>query len=185
MIFVTRHGQTNWNLDKKVMGRCDEPLNNKGIEQAYITKEKLKDCDINLIICSPLIRAKQTAEIINEDRNLDILYDERIIERDFGELEGLHYDEYDNDTLWDYYKNQQYEKAESMKTFFERIYSFCDEIKNKYENLNILLVTHGGVSVALNCYFNNNIPQGSLSNVGLFLKNCEVANYSNNKVKVK
>lgn len=185
MIFVTRHGQTNWNLDKKVMGRCDEPLNDEGIKQAYITKEKLKYFNIDLIICSPLTRAKQTADIINEDRNIKILYDERIIERDFGELEGLHYNEYDNDALWDYYKNKKYIKAESMQDFFERIYSFCKEIKTKYKDLNILLVTHGGVSVALNCYFNDNIPEGSLSNIGLFLKNCEVANYSKNKVKVK
>lgn len=185
MIFVTRHGQTNWNLEEKVMGRCDEPLNKKGIEQAYITKEKLKDCYIDLIICSPLSRAKQTADIINEDRNVNIIYDERIIERDFGEFEGLHYDDYDNLTLWDYYKNKQYEKAECMKNFFDRIYSFCEDIKTKYPNLNILLVTHGGVSVAINCYFNNNIPEGSLSNAGLFLKNCEVATYSMNKVKVK
>lgn len=185
MIFVTRHGQTNWNLEQKVMGRCDEPLNKKGIEQAYITKENLKDCDIDLIICSPLIRAKQTANIINEARNINIIYDERIIERDFGELEGLCYGEFDNLTLWDYYKNKQYEKVECMKTFFERIYSFLDDIKNKYQDLNILLVTHGGVSVAINCYFNNNIPQGSLSDLGLFLKNCEVATYSLEKVKVK
>lgn len=185
MIFVTRHGQTNWNLEEKVMGRCNEPLNEKGIEQANITKEKLKDCDIDLIISSPLIRTQQTARIINENRNIDIIYDERIIERDFGELEGLHYDEYDNLTLWDYYENKQYEKAECMKDFFERIYSFLDDIKTKYEGLNILLVTHGGVSVAINCYFNNNIPKGSLSNAGLFLKNCEVATYQKNKVKVK
>lgn len=185
MIFVTRHGQTNWNLDEKVMGRCDEPLNKKGIEQAYLTKEKLRDCDIDLIISSPLLRAKQTAKIINEDRKANIVYDERIIERDFGEFEGLRYNEYDNLTLWDYYKNEKYEKAECMKDFFERVYSFCEELKTKYQDLNVLLVTHGGVSVALNCYFNNNIPEGSLSNSGLFLKNCEVANYSIEKVKVK
>ena len=185
MIFVTRHGQTNWNLEQKVMGRCDEPLNEKGIEQAYITKEKLKNFDIELIICSPLQRAKQTAKIINEDRKVDIVYDDIIIERDFGELEGLKYDQYDNEILWDYYKNKQYEKAECMKEFFERIYSFCEDIETKYQDLNILLVTHGGVSVALNCYFNNNIPEGSLSNCGLFLKNCEVAVYNKEKVKKK
>lgn len=183
MVLVIRHGQTNWNLEEKVMGRCNEPLNEKGIEQAYITKEKLKDYDIDLIICSPLERAKQTAQVINQDRNINIIFDDRIIERDFGEFEGLHYDEYDNLNLWDYYKNIQYEKAECMKEFFDRVYSFCEDIKVKYTNLNILIVTHGGVSVALNCYYNNNIPSGSLSNIGLFLKNCEVANYETQKIK--
>ena len=183
MILVTRHGQTDWNLQQRVMGKVDEPLNQKGIEQAYITKQKVNDYNIDLIICSPLERAKQTAKIINEDKQIDIIYDDRIIERDFGEFEGLKYDEYDNEILWDYYKNKQYEKAECMKNFFDRIYSFCEDMEKNYPNLNILLVTHGGVSVALNCYFNDNIPEGSLSNTGLFLKNCEVAVYNKEKVK--
>ena len=40
-IFITRHGQTNWNVQKKVMGRCDEPLNETGLKQAEETREKL------------------------------------------------------------------------------------------------------------------------------------------------
>ena len=61
------------------MGRCDEPLNNNGISQAIETKTNLLNKDIDLIICSPLLRAKQTAIIINEDRNIPIIYDDRII----------------------------------------------------------------------------------------------------------
>ena len=86
MIYLTRHGQTDWNVQKKVMGRCDEPLNEKGREQAKQTKELLSDINFDLIICSPLLRAKETAQIINQDRNIKIEYDDRIIERDFGEL---------------------------------------------------------------------------------------------------
>ena len=89
MIYLTRHGQTDWNVQKKVMGRCDEPLNEKGREQARQTKELLSNINFDLIICSPLLRAKEIAQIINQDRNIKIEYDDRIIERDFGELEGL------------------------------------------------------------------------------------------------
>lgn len=64
MIYITRHGQTDWNVQKKVMGRCDEPLNNNGISQAIETKTNLLNKDIDLIICSPLLRAKQTAIIL-------------------------------------------------------------------------------------------------------------------------
>ena len=95
MIYVTRHGQTNWNLEKKVMGRCDEPLNDKGKSQALETKNKLLDVGIDLIICSPLLRTKQTAEIINGNRNIPVIYDDRIIERDFGEFEGMQVDNFD------------------------------------------------------------------------------------------
>ena len=88
MLYITRHGETDWNHMKKIMGRCDEPLNENGIRQAYIAKEEIDKYDIDFIICSPLIRARQTAEIINEDRNLEMIIDERIIERNFGEFEG-------------------------------------------------------------------------------------------------
>lgn len=52
MIYITRHGQTDWNVQKKVMGRCDEPLNNTGMNQAIETKNNLSNTDIDLIICS-------------------------------------------------------------------------------------------------------------------------------------
>ena len=73
-LFVTRHGQTDWNVQKKVMGRCDEPLNEKGLEQAEETRKKLLDEDIDLIICSPLIRARKTAEVINKGRNKTLFF---------------------------------------------------------------------------------------------------------------
>ena len=52
MIYVTRHGQTDWNTQKRVMGRCDESLNNNGINQAIETKNNLLNKDIDLIIFS-------------------------------------------------------------------------------------------------------------------------------------
>jgi len=105
MIYITRHGQTNWNVLRKVMGKIDEPLNEKGIEQAHLTKESLKDLEINLIICSPLLRARQTAEIINEVLNIEIIYDNRLLERDYGEFEGMETKNFDFWKYWDYYKN--------------------------------------------------------------------------------
>lgn len=84
MIYITRHGQTNWNVLKKVMGRCNEPLNEIGKKEAKEVSKKLKDTHIDLIISSPLDRAKETALEINKNKNVDIIYDDRIIERDFG-----------------------------------------------------------------------------------------------------
>ena len=178
MIYITRHGQTNWNVQKKVMGRCDEPLNETGINQAHETKEKLKDIDIDLIICSPLKRAKMTAEIINENRNIPIIYDNRIIERDFGEFEGLETKDFDFHGYWNYYKNEKYKSAENIEEFFNRIYAFLEDINEKYANKNVLLVAHGGVSIPVDCFYNENIPEGSLVEAGLVLGNCEVASYN-------
>lgn len=178
MIYVTRHGQTNWNLEKKVMGRCDEPLNDNGKSQALETKNKLLDVGIDLIICSPLLRTKQTAEIINGNRNIPVIYDDRIIERDFGEFEGMQVDNFDFHGYWNYYKNEQYQKAENIQVFFKRVYSFLEDVVKNYSDKNVLIVAHGGVSIPVTCFFNNNIPEGSLIDAGLVLGNCEILAFS-------
>lgn len=176
-LYMTRHGQTDWNVQKKVMGRCDEPLNEKGFEQAETVRKELLNTDFDLIICSPLLRAKQTAEVINKNRNIKIIYDDRIIERDFGEFEGSNTSNFDFLGYWDYFKNDKYEKAENIQDFFTRIYSFLDDITKKYSNMNILIVAHGGVSIPIACYFNKDIPNGSLVSAGLVLENCEIKKY--------
>ena len=177
MIYITRHGQTDWNLLKKVQGRKDEPLNETGINQAIKTSKTLKDEKIDLIISSPLLRAKQTVNEINKNRNIPVIYDERIIERDFGEFEGFNKEKFDFHSFWNYYKDEKYEKAENIKDFFKRVYDFLDDIKTKYKDKNVLLVAHGGISIPVECYFKNYIPKGSLIDAGLVLNNCEVRKY--------
>lgn len=177
MIYLTRHGQTDWNVQKKVMGRCDEPLNETGLKQAEETRDNLMNTKIDIILCSPLQRAKQTAEIINDVRNIPIIYDDRLIERDFGEFEGMQTKDFDFDGYWDYYKNEKYNQAENIQNFFERIYNFLNDIIEKYQDMNVLIVAHGGVSIPVNCYFNQVIPKGSLVEAGLVLGNCQVASY--------
>ena len=175
VLYVTRHGETAWNLYGKVQGKADILLNSKGIEQAKETMKKLKEENIDFIICSPLKRARQTAEIINAEKNIPIIFDERISERDFGEMEGMSKDDFDFQGFWNYEKNVTYEKAENIRVFFNRIFLFLDEIKKKYKDKNILLVTHGGVSIAINCYFNG-IPESGEC-LPLYTKNCEVKRF--------
>lgn len=184
MIYITRHGQTDWNVQKKVMGRCDEPLNETGLQQASETRDNLLNTDIDLILCSPLQRARQTADVINKDRNIPIIYDERIIERDFGEHEGKQTKDFDFHGYWNYYKNEQYESAENIQKFFKRIYDFLDDIIKRYQDKNILIVAHGGVSIPVACFFNGNIPEGSLVEAGLVLGNCQVASYTIDEKKL-
>ena len=59
-LYVVRHGQTEWNILKKMQDSVDIPLNEKSKEQAYETKSNLENIDFDIIICSPLLRAKQT-----------------------------------------------------------------------------------------------------------------------------
>lgn len=175
MIYVIRHGQTDWNKKKITMGRKDISLNEAGIKQAFVTKELIDNSDIDLIICSPLKRTKQTADIVNIDKNINILYDKRIMERCLGELEGKEYPD-DNNEIWNININTSKYYVEPMIDFKNRVYDFIEDIVNKYQDKNILVVTHGGVSALFNCYFNNSLYDGTISDK--FLKNCSVAQYN-------
>ena len=79
-IYTVRHGQTEWNKKGLYQGKTDVPLNEEGKKQAMLVKEKLKDKKIDLIISSPLKRAKETAEIIS-DFKIKIITDSLIVER--------------------------------------------------------------------------------------------------------
>ena len=80
MLYIMRHGKTDWNAKHKLQGRTDIPLNEEGIQMAEQAKEKYKDVNFDICYCSPLVRAKQTAEIVLEGRNIPIVYDDRLME---------------------------------------------------------------------------------------------------------
>ena len=75
--YVTRHGQTAWNRENIVCGITDLPLDETGVEQARQTAQRLKDTPIDRVIVSPLLRARQTAELICQGRNLPVTIDAR------------------------------------------------------------------------------------------------------------
>ena len=178
-ILLTRHGQTEWNVLKKVQGRADIELNSTGIEQAEITAKKLFDEKFDLIIVSPLKRALQTAEIINKNKKVPMIIDHRLAERDFGEFEGLKTSDFNFEEFWSYKANIKYIKAENIEDFFKRIYVFLDDIKVKYKDKKVLLVTHGGVSIPIKCYFLG-IPDVSTL-LPLAIGNCEIEKFLNIK----
>ncbi len=151
-LYVVRHGQTEWNVLKKMQGSADIPLNEKGLEQARQTKQNLDGKEFDVMFCSPLTRAKQTAEIINEDRKMKIVFDERLKERNYGEFEGTSKSSFNYNDFWAYGKNIKYEKAENVRDFFARVYDFLDDIKARCPDKNVLVVCHAGVTKAIECY---------------------------------
>ena len=88
LIYIVRHGLTEWNKLKKLQGAADVPLAKEGILLAEITGEALKDVKFDICFTSPLSRARQTAECVLGDRNVPIIPDKRIQEINFGDLEG-------------------------------------------------------------------------------------------------
>ena len=160
-ILITRHGQTNWNVLGKIQGQTDIELNENGKTQAKEMGEYIKNENIGLIITSPLKRAKETAEIANKNLNVCIIEDERLMERCFGEYEGLTKEDRaklkeinpEIKDIWNYNKNISFNTMETMHHFCKRVYEFLDEIIKKYKDKNILLVTHGGTTLPILCYF--------------------------------
>lgn len=174
-IFAIRHGETQWNASHKVQGRADIALNETGIQQAMIAKQEVEQLDIDIIICSPLIRAKQTAEILNRSKQIPIIFEERLMERDFGEFEGLPKSEFDFETFWSYTANMKYKEAENIREFFLRISQFLDDLQIQYPNQNILLVTHAGYCIGIECYFDAKLKNTRL--LDLVIGNCKVKQY--------
>ena len=86
-----RHGETDWNVRRKLQGHTDVPLNDNGRKMAKEAAEKYKDVHFDVCYCSPLIRAKETAEIFLSGRDVPIITDDRLQEMSFGEFEGLAY----------------------------------------------------------------------------------------------
>lgn len=176
-ILIVRHGKTDWNIQKKLQGRVDIELNEIGKVQARETAQLLENENIDLIISSPLKRAIQTAEIINESRNIPVIIDERIAERNFGVYEGRDVTTFDFNEFWSFKYPKDFEGAETLDDFFERVYTFLDELKEKYKDKRILLVTHGGVSIPVNCYFNGIPDEDNI--FFLCMNNCEVVKFKN------
>lgn len=181
-VYFVRHGQTDWNVVARLQGKSDIPLNDTGRAQAVKTRDLLKEVKMDKIYCSPLQRAKETASIINELWHLPIIEDERLIERGFGKFEGVHRDEIDFANLWIYDTKPMFEGGEDTASFYARVTSFLDDIRNEAIENNILLVAHGGVSIPYQCYFNVGNHVEDLSS--LIVDNCAVISYEVEKETV-
>ena len=175
-LYVVRHGQTDYNVKKIFQGRTDIPLNENGIEQAKQTAQYFVDKKIDNILVSPLTRTKQTASYISKITNIEPIYDERLIERCFGNIEGKTNSEKLNVKLFlDYEKNFNDENVEPIQDLFKRVYSYLDEIKEKYKDKSVVLVTHGAVSIPIECYFKGMPEPANFDTLEkMVLKNCEV-----------
>ena len=161
-IYVVRHGQTDWNLRNVLQGSSDIELNNTGKNQATILEKNLANINFDYIICSPLKRAIQTAEIINKYRNVPIFINDSIKERSFGTLEGKKSPKISE--YWDYLKNINKNNVEKVQDFFKRINEFMELIITRYRDKDLLIVAHYGVMIAIDCYINGFKPNYDLNN---------------------
>lgn len=173
-IYSTRHGETDYNKNELILGITDIPLNEKGQNQAYELAEKISLLDIDFIISSPMIRAYSTAQQVAEKCGLEIITDDRLREWDYGLYEG-------KSRFADGFAENKKEFAvkmggtgESVLQVCHRVYSMLDEIKTKYSDKNILLVSHGGICRLIETYFHDMTTE-QYSN--WFMGNCQLIEY--------
>lgn len=125
LICLIRHGQTDWNQQFLIQGRFDIPLNNEGKKQINQTICRLNAYNIHwdLFLSSPLLRAKETCQIIKEHLDYqkeEIIIRDQLIEREFGEADGLKitdtvYERILNDDYQGMEKSTKLEKGHMMK----------------------------------------------------------------------
>lgn len=141
---MVRHGETDWNAIGMLQGRTDIPLNETGILQAEECSEFLKTSQWDVIITSPLKRAKQTAEIINKNVIAPVVEMEEFLERDYGDAEGMIDEERRSKFPDNIYPNQ-----EERTSLNKRVIEGIGKINQEYGDKKILLVAHGAVINAI------------------------------------
>lgn len=169
-LYITRHGETMRNAEQRILGRTDDPLSEKGKQQAAELAEKMKDIDIDMIFTSPLSRAKETAQTIADVKGMSLIVDDRLIETDFGDFEGRprNLEEYQA-AKRDHFK--RYPKGESYFDIAYRVYDFLFMLKREYSDKKVLVVAHGGICRIICNYFydmeNEEFVRHAFPNCGL------------------
>jgi len=149
---VIRHAQTDENLTKIVIGRKDVPLNENGRKEAELSAQNLLKTkqQYDLIITSPMIRTKETASIIGEKLGIPIIENALLIERHFGELDGLTWEEFSQKfpelaaiNTPTYQENLP--SGEKISEVESRVREFISILKKEYADKRVLVVTHAGL----------------------------------------
>lgn len=151
LLYVARHGETEWNKKGIISGRSDINLSAVGYQQAAALAIEVASRPITKIICSPLIRARKTAEIVNEKKQVPMIVDERLIELDYGDYDGT------SDQQIGYLQNRtqfalRYPNGESLMDVYARIVPLLKELEQDPKNT-YLLVCHNSVIRAIKSYF--------------------------------
>ena len=166
ILYAVRHGETIWNAEKRVQGVSDIPLTEKGRQDATLLRDLINTLDIDVVISSPLKRAIETAKIIT-DNKMPINIDDRIIERDWGMNEGASLDIVDKIDCWDVILNTGVMNIEKIQDFMLRVSEFIEDIKVRYKDKKVLIVTHSAVIRVIH-YMLGKIPEdGDLSKINI------------------
>ncbi len=152
-IYVIRHGVTELNKKKIVNGEIDEPLAPEGIDQAKNLIQEIPD-NVTHIYSSPLIRARQTAEILSSV-NRPLSLHEELTEIRIGNLAGKSWENMEKGLeLKEKHRTVKFDYrpygGESVRDVKKRLYEFLKKISGKHKDYEALIITHGGIIRVLN-----------------------------------
>lgn len=145
-LLLVRHGETDWNRDRRIMGRQEIGLNETGRLQATAMKQALANFPVDALYSSPVCRARETAQILGEDRGLAPLYDERLVEIHYGDWVGMTFDQVR--ALPDYtpyFQRLETPVAPGGETLFQvrdRAMDFIAEIRKRHPEQTVVAVSH-------------------------------------------
>ena len=172
-LLLTRHGETDWNRTGRVLGRTDEPLNETGLRQAEKLVRAHPDVPLRAVWSSPLARAAAVGRLAAESHGLICRTDPRLMEMDYGRLEGCRRD----DPVYLAEKQRffaRYPGGESYLQAAGRVYPFLEELKRLHGDGTVLVVTHNGICRMVASYFRDMTEAEFIS---FSMKNCEVRTF--------
>ena len=142
VIGLLRHGQTDWNIDFRLQGTTDIPLNDVGIQQAKAAGSLIQGNDWDVLITSPLSRAVATAAMVSELSSIDdYAVEPLLLERAFGEAEGLTHEEW----KLKYADLKVLPGGESLEQLAERAWRLLEHLATEYAGKRVLAVSHGAL----------------------------------------
>jgi probable phosphoglycerate mutase len=150
-ILAIRHGETAWNVDTRIQGHLDIPLNDTGRRQARRLAEAVAGEPLAAVYASDLARAKETAGALADEAGVEVVLHDGLRERAFGAFEGLTFDEIaarwpDQALRW---RQRDPEFAcpggETLRAFYARCIGTVTALASRHRGAQIAIVSHGGV----------------------------------------
>lgn len=141
-ILFVRHGESDWNAERRIQGHTDRPLSGRGRAQARALAAELSDEPLDAVYTSDLTRARETAEAIAEQRRLAVAVDPRLRERNFGSWEGLT----DDEALARFPEaaEEPWGDGETVEAMTDRVLEALQAIAARHPGGRALVVSHGG-----------------------------------------
>ena len=134
-LLLVRHGETNWNAERRWQGHADVPLNDRGRKQARTLAEQLAGERIDVIYTSDLSRARDTADAVGARLGVEVVVDPDLREIDVGAIEGLTGEEAKAFEGW---------QGEPVEAHADRVLRAVNRIAERHPDGRVLVVTHGG-----------------------------------------